>query len=75
MTRVNIIDPLDLTDQHLIAEYRELRLLTSNTQRILSNPRGFDRARIPNHFTLNAGHVLFFFPIKDSTSAIDTNSY
>lgn len=60
MTRVNLIDPVELYDQHLIAEYRELRLLTANLKRILSTEKGRDKRRIPSKFTLNAGHVLFF---------------
>lgn len=59
MTRINLIDPIDLTDQHLIAEYREIRLLTSNTRRSFEMT-GERREKIPKQFTLNAGHCLFF---------------
>jgi deoxyribonuclease (pyrimidine dimer) len=59
MTRINLVDPSELTDQHLIAEYRESRLLVANMRRIfaLSGP---DKKKIPASFTLNKGHVLFF---------------
>ena len=51
MTRVNCISPDRLTDQHLLAEYREL-------------PRAFSFARpgvtVPSSYRMGAGHVLFF---------------
>jgi len=52
MTRINCIPVDELTDKHLLAEYREL-------------PRVFKLARIcydaPNEYTLGAGHVKFFY--------------
>ena len=52
MTRINTIEPELLTDQHLIAEWREL-------------PRVFALARpapdAPKAYTLGTGHVRFFF--------------
>jgi len=64
MTRINIIDPKLLMDQHLIAEYREIRLLTQNLRRSFKSKRGISKDRIPKKFTLNAGHILFFFSDK-----------
>ena len=53
MTRINVIPPEDLTDQHLLAEYREL-------------PRVFALARpnvaTPKVYVLGEGHVKFFYP-------------
>ena len=51
MTRINLgILPVELCDQHLIAEYRELpRLFNFKT----TNPN------IPKHFKLGSGHVLW----------------
>lgn len=52
MTRINVIPPAELTDQHLLAEYREL-------------PRIFALARpdvpAPPRYILGAGHVRFFY--------------
>jgi deoxyribonuclease (pyrimidine dimer) len=59
MTRINLVDPLELTDQHLIAEYRETRLLTANMRRSFSLT-GYNKDKIPKQFTLNTGHVNFF---------------
>ena len=47
-------------DQHLIAEYRETRLLTQNLRRSFQSKNGLDKTKIPKQFTLNAGHILFF---------------
>jgi len=61
MTRINIVDPVELTDQHLIAEYREIRLLCANLQRTIKSKHGFQITKVPPHYTLNKGHVYFFF--------------
>ena len=58
MTRINLVDPSELMDQHLIAEYRETRLLTANIRR--SFAVGENKHKIPKQFTLNAGHCTFF---------------
>ena len=60
MTRINIINPSELTDQHLVAEYRELFMVGSSLQRSLKSPN-WDVNRIPTKFTLNTGHVMFFY--------------
>ena len=60
MTRINIIHPSELTDQHLIAEYREIFMVGSALQRSLKS-KNWDVKSIPNKFTLNTGHVKFFY--------------
>ncbi len=58
MVRVNLICPLYLTDQHLIAEYNEILMLISYLR---SHPlRDHDLTRIPRRFTLGKGHMIFF---------------
>lgn len=61
MTRINIVDPAELMDQHLIAEYREIRLLCANLVRTLQSKSGFVTSKVPIRFTLNSGHVYFFY--------------
>lgn len=61
MTRINLIDPIELMDQHLIAEYREIRLLRANLDRTLKSKSGFQPKKVPPQFTLNAGHCYFFY--------------
>lgn len=62
MTRINIVDPIELTDQHLFAEFREIKMVPSSLNRSLIS-RGVEGvlSRIPTEFTLNTGHVTFFY--------------
>ena len=59
MTRINVIDPTQLTDQHLMAEYRELPMVMGALRRSLVAKNGMP-APGP-HYTLNSGHVKFFY--------------
>ena len=61
MTRINIIPVSDLTDQHLIAEYREITMVPAALTRTLNSKLGFSEKKIPAKFTLNTGHVYFFY--------------
>lgn len=60
MTRINsAMPPAKLTDQHLLAELRELpRIFTLVKKRIDQRKKFND---IPEEFTLNTGHVKFFY--------------
>jgi deoxyribonuclease (pyrimidine dimer) len=56
MTRINAgIPPKALTDQHLLAEHREIKRLPAV---FAKNPKP---TGIPKKFTLGTGHVKFFF--------------
>ena len=57
MTRINLIDPKILTDQHLNAERVESTMALASARRSLQSRNGL---RSSNVFTLNAGHVIFF---------------
>lgn len=57
MTRINTIPPEQLTDQHLMAEYREMPMVNA----ALARKRGLQFQRIPSHYTLNSGHVMFHY--------------
>lgn len=55
MTRINVVDTKLLTDQHLMAEYRELpRIFT------LVN-KGKAKGDIPPTYRMGKGHVSFFY--------------
>jgi deoxyribonuclease (pyrimidine dimer) len=64
MTRINsAINPKNLTDQHLIAELRELpRIFTAVNKRIEKGITFFD---IPKEFCLGIGHTIFFYDKLD----------
>jgi deoxyribonuclease (pyrimidine dimer) len=61
MTRINIIPVEELMDQHLIAEYREITMVPAALNRTLKSKVGLDFKRISKDYTLNAGHVYFFY--------------
>lgn len=57
MTRINAnIDPADLCDQHLLAEYREIVRIPNH---VLKHKINF--TQIPDTFRLGTGHVKFFY--------------
>ena len=61
MTRINLIPTHELTDQHLIAEYREITMVPAALQRTIDSKSGLMLNKIPVSFTLNKGHVMFFY--------------
>ena len=61
MTRINIIPVEELFDQHLIAEYREITMVPAALNRTLKSKSGLDLSKINNNYTLNKGHVYFFY--------------
>ena len=61
MTRINIVVPSELTDQHLIAEYREITMVPGSLKRTLLSKIGYQEKKVPKKFTLNSGHVYFFY--------------
>ena len=62
LTRINIVPTEELSDQHLVAEYRELFMVGSALARTLKSPnRDKSLSSIPEKFTLNTGHVKFFY--------------
>ena len=61
MTRINIIPVKELFDQHLIAEYREITMVPAALKRTINSKSGLKLSKINNTFTLNKGHVYFFY--------------
>lgn len=57
MTRINVVDPTELCDQHLFAETRELKRIPNM---IKSGKARLDLPR-PNRYVLGKGHVSFFY--------------
>ena len=62
MTRINLVPAEDLADQHLFAEWREIKMVPAALRRSMKT-RTIDSilAGIPKEYTLNKGHVTFFF--------------
>ena len=62
MTRINLVPPEELSAQHLVAEYREIFMVGSSLQRSIRSPNWEKTKKsIPKQFTLNKGHVKFFY--------------
>lgn len=61
MTRINLIPVEELTDQHLMAEYRELPMVARALERTLASKVGFRLDKISDKYVLGTGHVYFFF--------------
>lgn len=79
MTRINLVHPSELMDQHLFAEFREIKMIPKSLRRSIhavymrqlkkhgdaslakSEAHAVVIAKIPRTFTLNTGHVSFFY--------------
>lgn len=64
MTRINLVEPSILCGKHLMAEYREIQHIPKALARSLKSKQRdkvLDRSAIPEQFTLNTGHVKFFY--------------
>ena len=64
MTRINTVDVTLLSDQHLMAEYRELPMVHGSLKRTLNSVNGYQSGRVSPIYTLNAGHVYFWYNKK-----------
>lgn len=62
MTRVNLVNVENLADQHLFAEWREIKMVPAALRRSLkTRDKNSIIQGIPKRYTLNEGHVTFFF--------------
>lgn len=61
MTRINLIDVELLSDQHLIAEYRELPRIYGDVRELLSKGKSVRDVKFPSSFVLGRGHMTFFY--------------
>lgn len=70
MTRLNLVPPSELMDQHLFAEFREIKMVPKALRRSLQaaikrvTPDyavAIVLSKIPAEYTLNKGHVSFFY--------------
>jgi len=63
LTRINSnLDPKTLKRMHLVAELREITMVPAALRRSLRTRSPEDIAKcIPKKFTLNKGHVCFFY--------------
>lgn len=58
MTRINVVPVEELTDKHLVAEYRELPRIYKAAVKFFNRN---DKSQIPDKYKLGSGHVKFFY--------------
>lgn len=62
MTRINVIPPSILTDEHLLAEYHELPRIFTNVKTFMSDEDNrLSHLNTPKEYTLGPGHMKFFY--------------
>jgi deoxyribonuclease (pyrimidine dimer) len=62
MTRINVVPVTELTDKHLLAEYRELpRVFELAWKWDIKCRAGKHAEDIPDEYVLGSGHVRFFY--------------
>jgi len=59
MTRINVVPVEELTDKHLLAEYRELPRVFALARKWYE--RGGDTSTLPKDYRMGEGHVKFFY--------------
>jgi hypothetical protein len=58
MTRINVVQPSELTGKHLVAEVHEITRIFGLARKAQYE---IHKKKIPNDYTLGTGHCLFFF--------------
>lgn len=58
MTRINVVRPVELCDQHLLAEHREITRIPN----MIVNGKAKLDGEYPDSYRLGEGHVKFFYP-------------
>lgn len=57
MTRVNVINPSELSTPHLVSEYREIVRIFGLARK---NQHQLHKIKQPSSYTLGTGHCMFF---------------
>lgn len=65
MTRINLIPVEELTDQHLMAEYRELPMIAKALEKTLRSKSGYQETKVSSTYMLGTGHIYFFYNKRD----------
>lgn len=58
MTRINVVPVDELTDKHLLAEYRELPRIYKAAKKFYDNG---EKGNVPIEYVLGTGHMKFFY--------------
>lgn len=61
MTRINLVSPEELTDQHLMREYQELPRIVGLVRKAIHRGKKTSDFKIAHDYILGSGHVTFFY--------------
>lgn len=65
MTRINVVEPSELTNKHLMGELHEITrvygLVRKAQERKINKYNFKDKIKQPSEYTLGTGHVYFFY--------------
>ena len=61
MTRINVINPSELLDQHLMIEYIEMQHISMYLQKSLNKESGSNLDEILKYLTLHKWRIKFFY--------------
>lgn len=65
MTRINVVEPSELTNKHLMGELHEITRVYGLVRKVQDrkiNKYNFkDKIKQPSEYTLGTGHVYFFY--------------
>lgn len=65
MTRINLVHVEDLADQHLFAEWREIKMVPAKVRKLWEDKTLGEvvdiLSRAPETYTMSTGHVSFFY--------------
>ena len=61
MTRINLVLPHQLTNKHLMAEYRELPRIFTAVRKLEAQGKTPKDVDIPERYVLGKGHAKFFY--------------
>lgn len=59
--RINVISTVYLTDQHLVAEYREMKMITYYYVKSAATKTGIDKSKISERYVLSQGHAYMWY--------------
>lgn len=61
MTRINLVDPTYLTNEHLRGEYKEISRTFTHVKKAINNGKTPKDFNVPLSYVLGKGHVTFFY--------------
>jgi len=61
MTRINCVHPSMLSDQHLLAAWKEYIRIITAVEKLIEKGKAVDDIDIPEKYTFGAGHCKFFY--------------